>query len=316
MRPLRHLLTLAGAAEIWVSSKAGHVADLVRPEMTEQGLAQHRADFETAKTAFVGVNEQLFPAVASQLGISESDFRNHVRTRYPAIGQMLAAQAEIIPFAEQSLLNLERQQDRFHRADALPASGLPGYAGGVADCLLGLSVAACALRLSRPRSRRETSLLIGAIAAVSVLMIALPLMLQVPGKAKSADTVLGSLNPSVAVVERTETSFASGQRAAAEFDSRLIPDLAATFNMSRPAFEARLRTQFPNVAASLQALPDVMARYEARVAIRSGGADDLRSLKQLPIAILGWFDPAYGAVIAIVLGAALLAGRTGKTRPA
>ena len=37
-----------------------------------------------------------------------------------------------------------------------------------------------------------------------------------------------------------------------------------------------------------------------------GGAEDIRALKKLPIARLAWFDPAFGAVLLVIVGGAIV----------
>jgi hypothetical protein len=103
---------------------------------------------------------------------------------------------------------------------------------------------------------------------------------------------------------------------AIELDGRLLPDLASALGMTREEFDAVVARDFPAVSAGLDAMPDVLARYEDRVAIRVGGADDLRTLKQLPLGLLGWFNTAFAVLLAAVLAWAALALRRPFVAPA
>src|SRR5690349_1439323 len=119
------VLTVAAGLELWISLTANEVADLVRPELTDRGLAQHRHDFDTARSTLLGLENEVFPAVAGQLGISNERFRSNVDNSYPSVSKFLSQQDQILPFAEQGLANLERQQKRFERADQIPVGWLP-----------------------------------------------------------------------------------------------------------------------------------------------------------------------------------------------
>jgi hypothetical protein len=306
------VLLVAGAMELWVGLKAERVADLVRPEMTDAGLARHRKDFESARNTVAGLTNEVLPSLARSLGVPTERLRGQIDAGYPAVAKLLAEQDQIVSFAEQSLSNLERRQRDFHHADALPVRSVPGYTGGVVDLALALGVIACGATLLRAHGGRAKTALAG-LAVASAVLVVVPLILQVPSKAASAQTVLDSLNPSTAVVARTETSLATAQAASAELNQRLLPDLAAAIGVSPPALQAAIAREFPQVGAGLQELPAVLGRYQDRAAIRSGGAPDLRTLKNVPVGALGWFGPAYGLVLGTITGwAALFARRSGK----
>ena len=49
------LLAVVSVVAMSWASKAEDVTDLVRPELTDAGLAAHRADFETARDLVVGL---------------------------------------------------------------------------------------------------------------------------------------------------------------------------------------------------------------------------------------------------------------------
>jgi hypothetical protein len=296
------VLLAAGAAELWVSTIASDVLDLVRPEMTDEGLAQHRSDLERARDTIDGITTEVLPAIAEESGVPEALLFAGLALEYPAVALVLAEQDEAVPFAERALTNLELQQGRFERADSMPAESLPVWANGAWTVLLGAVLAAVAVVLVRgPMRQRKWAFL--AAAGVAVLLVVLPLALQVPGKADDAEDVLDSLNPSDAVVQQTEGYYAHTRDGLEEFDTRLVPDIAATLGVTEEELDARLAREFPEVAAGLDAMPGVMERYETRVAIRSGGADELRTLKDIPLGLLGWFGPAVGAALGLSVAA-------------
>jgi hypothetical protein len=136
--------------------------------------------------------------------------------------------------------------------------------------------------------------------------VAVPLALQVPWKAGDAQTVLDSLNPSDEAVARTEEYMAMTRAGMAELEASLLPDAAETLGLTEDELDTQLATDYPEFSAALDEMPDVLGRYEARAQIRVEGADDIATLKDVPIRILGWFVPVYGLVVA---GAAAAAWR-------
>jgi hypothetical protein len=295
------LLLAAGAAEVWVGRKAESVADLVRPEMTDAGLAQHRSDFETARAAVEGLQSDVLPAVAGALGVSEAALTAAVQD-YPAVARLMDDQDEIIPFAEQSLVNLERQQDNFEDADSLPLASLPGWAGGTVTILLACLLVGLGVWMFRVGAEGRPWLPVMLCGAAAVTLLVAPLALRYPAKAGSAQTVLDSLNPSEAVVARTEAAMLTTEEGVAELQSVFLPDVASTLGMSTAQFEATLAREFPEVARGQQEMPAILERYQARLKIRQDGAPALRTLKDIPIARLAWTDPAFGVVLGAIAG--------------
>lgn len=286
----------ASVAEYTVGRRAEAVTDLVRPEMTDAGLRQHREDFESASRLMRGLGVEIIPGL---LG-TQRPLAAFLAEDYPELAAFLAESDTIIPFAEGALVNLERQQGRFERADAAPAAGLPGYAWAFVDGALGLALLLGGVLALGARRASRAGVAIGFVAGC-VLVVA-PLTLGLPWRANDAETVLNSLDPSPAVVERTERSFALAEAAATELDEEFIPDVARALGVPRPALEGSIAVAFPGLARDLRDLPEVLERYERRVEIRSEGADDLRFLQRWPLGLLGWFGPVTGVVVLAVAG--------------
>jgi hypothetical protein len=116
--------------------------------------------------------------------------------------------------------------------------------------------------------------------------------------------VLDSLNPGEAVVARTEDYMGATRAAMTELEEGLLPEAALTLGLTTDELDAQLSEDYPEFSAALDAMPGVVERYEARTAIRVAGADDLRTLKDMPIGLLGWFGPAYGLLVGAVAAAA------------
>jgi hypothetical protein len=298
------LLAAAGAAETWVGAIAEREADLVRHELSSEGLAQHRHDFQVARDTMHGLESEVLPAVAATLGVTDEALRARIAADYPAVDRLLVEQPELVALAEGGLANLEAQEERFENADALPTGFLPGWAGGAWSLILAAVVIVCGAVLLRAHAARVRRTALGLVAAVAVLLIALPLAMGTPGKAADAQAVLDTLRPTDELVARTEAAYVTSDEGMREFDERLMPDVAAALGVSRSQLDAAMALQFPEVAANLEEVPAVLDRYEGRVEIRREGNEDLATLKEIPIEELGWFGPAFGALLAVVCGVA------------
>ncbi|MCA9830348.1 MAG: hypothetical protein R3B97_11325 [Dehalococcoidia bacterium] len=298
-------LLVAVACELWIGLKAEAVAGLVRHELGDEGLAQHRADYEQAKTVFVGMDDEVIPAAAAQIGADESQLRTLIDVGYPAVAKVIAEREELLPFAEAGLVNLERQQERFQRADSVPVPGLPAWSSAVLTFLLAamlLFAGGLVLAGQRPAG-------LAAAGTVAVLLIAVPFVLQTPWKAEDAQRTLDSLRPTEAAVAQTEDAFQTADAGWVELDERLLPDLASVAGTDRAGLDALLALQFPDIAKGLDAMPGIVERYRARVEIRANSAGDLRTLKSVPIGALGWFAPGYGLLLGCTVAASVLTDR-------
>ena len=296
----------AGAAEIAVATMAGDVLDAARPEMTDEGLAQHREDLETAEAVFQGFNDEVLPTVADAFGVPEPLIAAGLQLRYPDVGRLIDQREEMAQFAEASLTNLERQQDNFESADDMPAPWLPAWAGGAGLVVAGLAVGSLALWSLRGGQWVMT---VAGSAVVAILLIVVPLALQVPWKAADAQEVLDSLNPSEEATARTVEYMDIATAGMAELEEELLPDAAAALGLSAEELDEQLEDEFPELSVALDEMPAVLDRYEARTAIRVEAAPDLRTLKDIPIAVVSWTAPVLGVLLAVVALAAWFVGR-------
>lgn len=293
------LLAVSAVIAWWVGIRAEHVSNLVRPELTDEGLAQHREDYEAMSLALVGIRDDVLPAVAQSLGVTSADLQSQLAANYPDTARLLEEVDTIIPFAEQGVSNLERNQESFHSADDFPLPGLPSYALAILDLFLAAVLVAAGVVLWRgPAAGSRTGALLAA-AVVAATLIALPLAIRVPAKTADAQVVLDSLNPAQAVVTKTETLLATTKGGLLEFENELLPGLAAALGTTSATLRSTIAAEFPDTAPALNDLPGLAARYEARVAIRSNGAEEIRRLKGIPVRELGWFGPAFGTLVAL-----------------
>ena len=116
--------------------------DLVRAELTRQGLARHRADYELAKNGVQQFYDEALPAFAMQLGITPQAFGQIVEARYPAVGKLAdpSVRAQSFTLADSIVTNLERHQHDFEEADAIPVSWLPMTVGPWVGVVVGVAL--------------------------------------------------------------------------------------------------------------------------------------------------------------------------------
>jgi hypothetical protein len=290
---------------------AGEAAtDLVRPELTEDGLASHRADFELTRAATDALYEELLPAYADELGFSPAVFASEVLPGYPALAALAdpAARADTYRFAEGIVANLEAHQDDFAEADAIPVGWLPMTAGPwVALAAAALVVGAGAWAALRGgRAPLVTLVVLGALAVVG------PLAARYPQKADAADDLLATLDVTPEIAAQTRELLVTAQDAQAELEGRFLPDLASGLGLTQPELDADIATRFPAVATGRDELPAVFARYERRVEIREGGLEVIPEAKRFPLGAVTWWAVVPGALLALAAGIALVTARTGR----
>jgi hypothetical protein len=135
---------------------------------------------------------------------------------------------------------------------------------------------------------------------------------QVPGKSADARAVLRSLDPSQGVVDRTLIARDEVNRAVAELEDKLLPDLANALGVSRPQLDAALARNLPGLVAARAELRAALARYDVRIRIRVAGAPELRRLRLLPLDAFAWGSVGFGVVVAVFSAFGLATNRSGR----
>ena len=284
------LLVAVLVSNLFSRAEAGEAAtDLVRPELTVEGIKQHRADFELTKRATDQLVDETMPAVGEALGLSAVQ----LEARYPRIAAAGAQRSTIYPFAERIVANLERHQADFQSADDIPLAGLPMTAAPpIALAAIGVLIAGAALTWLRP----GRVLLIG-LAGFALLLVVAPFATGYPDKASKADAVLDSLNVSHDLAAQTRAHFDTMAAAADEFEHKTVPDLVAVTGGSSSRLDQQLAAEFPAVAEGRRQFAAVFRRYDERVTIRERGVDSVEEAKRFPLEAVTWWMVVAGAVL-------------------
>ncbi|MEO5841556.1 MAG: hypothetical protein ABIQ73_04245 [Acidimicrobiales bacterium] len=292
------LLVALLTSDLFSRADAGEAAtDLVRSELTVEGVTQHRADFELTKSATDQLIDVAMPAVGDVLGLSAAQLNN----RYPSIAAAGAQRSTIYPFAEKIVANLERHQANFAAADDIPLAGLPMTAAPPIAVFAIVVLIACALLTLLRRGR----VWLVALAGYALLIIVAPFATGYPDKATKAADVLDSLNVSHELAAQTRAHFDTMVAASVEFEQKTVPDLLAATGGSRSRLDQQLASEFPAVAEGRQQFAAVFRRYDERVSIRERGVDRVNEAKRFPLEAVTWWTVVAGAVVLAAAAVAL-----------
>ena len=283
--------------------------DLVRAELTRQGLARHRADYELAKNGVQQFYDEALPAFAMQLGITPQAFGQIVEARYPAVGKLAdpSVRAQSFTLADSIVTNLERHQHDFEEADAIPVSWLPMTVGPWVGVVVGVALMLTGVWALIRRTRLPLAL----IGVLGLLLIVGPLITRFPQKADAAERLLGTLNVTPAIAAHTRDVLEAAGAALDETDQRLFPDVAAQLHETPQQLDATIAERFPAVARLRAQEAAVYRRYERRVEIREAGLKVIPEAKKFPLQSAFWWTVVPGALAVIASALALVSLRKG-----
>jgi len=314
------LLVLLGAGFVTVTLAANllnvgpafdRMTDDFRPIMTEQTLRTSQQDIDTLAAAGSEIQTEMLPALAQQLGMSSDEFSTMMAEQYPDVTAGLAAVPQITPSFTSLIATLDEQRAYFADADAIPTESVP--ATSVPWSLLTVGVLAAGLGVwvwYRPRGSAVAATVVGA------LLIAVPLALNMPDKASSADTMNENLEPvyNQELITQASGSLATLSAMGTEMQQSMMPDLAGQLQMSPEELNAFFAQNFPATTAALAALPDSLGRFQDMVTRFDSSLDNYETLKPVSFEPIVWFMVGGGAVLLLLGGAGvLITRRTGST---
>lgn len=291
------------SADTFSRADAGEQAtDLVRAELSPEGLRRHRLDLELARDAFEELDEAM-PVFAADLRLAPAELDRRIEADYPAVAPILDRQArrDAFDFANGIVTNLERHQEDFEKADGIPVTWLPMTAAPWVATAMAVALASTGLwALLRPGT-----VPLAAIAALGLVAVIAPLAVRFPEKAAAADSLLDTLNVTPAIAEHTRDLLESARAASDEMEDELFSDLAAALDMSSTEFDSHVAERFPAIARGRTELDAAFARYERRVSIREAGLTVVPEAKQFPLRAVTWWSVVPGAITAVVAGVAM-----------
>lgn len=306
-------------------SKASAVDDLtgdLRPAFSDAQLAQADTDMTVIEAMATQLTTDAIPALAEQFGSTPEAFAQGLATDYPDVGAGMQQLDAILPYFRQLVDGLRAQQGNFRLADAIPTKDLPATVVPFLFLVPGLvlvSVAGVALVRSRGR------LVVPVALAVAAVLVLAPLVLSVPEKTQAVDDLTNAFRPAFSSegVATTREYLDTVHAMIDELAGVALPALADGLSMPLPDFQAFLGASFPDVAAGLGSIGDILGRFDGLVAAVESDATSFHRADSIPTGgtpttLLHWLFVVPGLLLIAGIGGPTLAGRlrAGRTAPA
>jgi hypothetical protein len=273
-----------------------------RPHLTSSAIASSRTDLATLGAAGTELQTKMVPAMAQQLGMTPDQFTAYIATTYPKVGAGMQSLPQIVSTFDGLVTTLDQQRPLFRSADAIPTKDLP--ATTVPWSLAGagvLMLAVGGVMWFRPR------LGAGLAVGLGVLLVAVPLILSLPGKAGDADDLNANLKPiyTAALVSQSQTALTTVSGMATELQTTMLPALAAQLKMTPAQLQQFMAGSFPATSAALASLPTAMPRFQSMVAAFDDNLGNYNTLKPVSFAPIIWTLMGLGLLTALAGGAVL-----------
>ena len=270
--------------------------------VSNEGVVRLRNDVTTVDQASTAVVDQVFPAFARELGISQAEFEQRLQATHPEAARAFLDQRDAIFVSiDKTVSNLEAHQDDYDAADAIPTSSIPltampWFALAFGLLLIGLGVWAW---VQPGRASAAVVALAGAI------LITFTLTAQLPSKGAQAEDLLDSLNIDEEIATKTRTEFETF-RAGTEDLKAVFVEFAQARGQTPEQLGETIRRELPIVA---EVAEDTAAldRIEREVAFREEHIDEFASVKDVPLEMAAWGYVVFGGLLVLAGGLGLLA---------
>jgi hypothetical protein len=285
-----------------------HLTDAFRPFFTNAAEKQSAADIAMVNNFAAEFQTKAVPALAKQAGLTPDQLVQGMSSKYPDVGKGLAQLPTILPYFNHIQQGLAAQQHNFHQADSIPTKSLPATSVFWLLGVIGvLTLAAAAIGLLARGAARQ-ALCAGAL--LGTLVIVATVVLHVPGKAKAVDDMTSAFRPmfTTSGAAQTRQYLTTVEAMDWQLTSEALPGLAAMLNVTPAQLEQSLGQNFPAVAAALQHMPAILARFDTLVTLVQHNIGNFRKADSIPTAGLAAVDLQWQLVIpgALLVAAGLL----------
>jgi hypothetical protein len=301
------MLAVPFATKLWDRTDGAEVTfDAMRGLVSQNGIALARQNFGTVKSGGTEFLNDARPALAKELGLTPAQFDRLLAQRYPDIARGARGIPEYLQFVGPTVDALDAKRPEFANADKLPLLGLPVSASPWLFVALGVLLVGSGAVALRWRSRWA----VGAIAAVGVAAVALPLAFGIPGKARDAraigDVARGGL--SQAGADKAKEIVVVLDAMVAQVKGRLVPDLARREHVPPAQVQAQIARDFPATATFLSRWESISAGPTGAklAATQNAVVDDFAAADKTPVLELPWLVIGSGALVALIAGLALV----------
>jgi len=270
-----------------------------RPALTQQSIDTAHADIAGLSAVQTEFSTKLVPALSQQLQMTPEQFNGFVSQNFPKVAAGMGALPTAIPTFDGLINTLDKQRPLFASADAIPTESLP--ATTVPWALLGAGVLVFLIGLAALRSPKAGG---AAALVVGLLLLVVPMVLSLPGKAADADQLNANLKPiyTQALVDNAKGGLGTIGAMGAEMGTTMLPALATQLKMTPEQLQTFLGTNFPATAKALQTMPASMERFNGLVKVFDDNLGNYETLKPVGLARLILILMVSGGLVA-ALGA-------------
>ena len=274
-----------------------------RPALTQQSIDTAHADIAGLAAVQTEFSTKLVPALSQQLKMTPDQFNGFVSQNFPKVAAGMGALPTAIPTFDGLINTLDKQRPLFASADAIPTKSLP--ATTVPWALLGAGVLVFLIGLAALRSPKAGG---AAALVVGLVLLVVPMVLSLPGKAADADQLNANLKPiyTRALVDNAKGALGTIGAMGAEMQTTMLPALATQLKMTPEQLQTFLGTNFPATAKALQTMPATMERFNGLVKVFDNNLGNYETLKPVGLARLILILMVSGGLVA-VLGAVSVA---------
>lgn len=277
-----------------------------RPALTQSSIDTAHKDIAGLSAVQQEFTTKLAPALSQQLKMTPDQFNGFVSTNFPKVAAGMSALPTAVPTFNGLINTLDKQRPLFASADAIPTTSLP--ATTVPWGLLGAGILIFLIGLAMLRSPKVG----GAVAiVVGLILLVLPLVLSLPGKASDADQLNANLKPiyNQGLVNNATGALGTIGAMGAEMQSTMLPALGAQLKMSPEQLQTFLGANFPATAQALQTMPASMERFNGLVKVFDNNLANYNTLKPVGMERLILIMMGAGGLVAVLGGVTLVTAR-------
>jgi hypothetical protein len=273
-----------------------------RPVMRPETIATFRQDLQTLSALPAALQSSLIPALAQQAHVTPAQLQQLLASNYPAITNGVQAIGPLSAQLTRTLDTMQSQLSDFEKTDAIPTKtrsteGIPWalLLTGIVALIAGFAV------FSPGRIAPAVAVVLGA------LLIGVPLVTSMPTKTPAADRLNASNRALIttANAEALNTAVTTLTALGTEFQTKLIPDLAARFQIPPAQLVAN-----PVVASLATALPAGLQRIQTAATLIDSNVARYEAVRPVSFVRVMWVSIGSGmaALLAGILGLAYAQG--------
>lgn len=271
-----HLFGAASAFE--------RLSDDFRPLNQDAATAQARADLTGMKNVTTEFSQKGTSVLAQALGREPSQVTSFFASQFPQTATAFLQLPTIIGGLERTSTTLDAERARFADADAIPTKSVSSWSVPLFIVIAGVLAILLGGLLITSRAATGLALLLGA------LMIAVPLVLSLPQKSSSADTMNENLAPifTQATVTELNGAVVTLGNMATELQTKLVPVLADATGQPPAQVQAFLAAQFPALTTTLPGFGPALQRLQATATTIDRNLADFGATSAVSLVPIAW----------------------------